>query len=80
MRSLGLTIHRFTLRRYAGDLVDAADRAERERTRVVLAVGASGLATAVLAEAATRRPFAFGRASAMAVKAGRSASRVWSGT
>ena len=39
---LGTPIERFTLRRFDGDLVDADDRAERERTRVVLAVGRLG--------------------------------------
>ena len=52
---IGIPIYRFTLRRYDADLVDEEDRAERERTRVVLAVGASGLATAVL-QTATCRP------------------------
>jgi colanic acid/amylovoran biosynthesis glycosyltransferase len=71
---MGIPIYRFTLRRYDADLVDEADRAERDQTRVVLAVGASGLATAVLRTAA-RRPFAFGRALRMAVKAGRVSER-----
>ena len=32
----GLTVHRFTLRGWAGPLADAADAAERQRTRAVL--------------------------------------------
>jgi colanic acid/amylovoran biosynthesis glycosyltransferase len=71
---MGIPIHRFTLRRYDRELVDEEDRAERERARVLLAVGASGLATAVL-RTATRRPRAFGRALGMAMKAGRVSER-----
>ena len=71
---LGIPIFRFTLRRYDGDLVDEDDRAERERTRVVLAVGALGLAIAVL-RTATCRPRAFGRSLGMALKAGRVSER-----
>jgi colanic acid/amylovoran biosynthesis glycosyltransferase len=66
---IGTSIHRFTLRRYDGDLVDEEDKAERERTRAVLAVGASGLAMAVLGTAVCQ-PRAFGRALRIAVKAG----------
>jgi colanic acid/amylovoran biosynthesis glycosyltransferase len=72
--TMGIPIYRFTLRRYDADLVDEEDRAEREQARVVLAVGASGLATAVL-KTAMRRPRAFGRALVMAVKAGRVSER-----
>ena len=71
---MGILIHRFTLRRYDGDLVDEEDKAEREQTRVVLAAGASSLATAVL-RTAMRQPRAFGHALGMAVKAGRVSER-----
>lgn len=37
---LGIPFHRFSLRRYEGELVDEDDQAERERTRAVLDVGA----------------------------------------
>ena len=47
LEELGVSFHRFSLRRYEGELVDEHDRAERERTRVVLDVGALGLMAAV---------------------------------
>ena len=61
LEKMGIPIHRFTLRRYDGDLVDEEDRAERDKTRVVLSVGASGLVIAAL-RAAVSRPARFGRA------------------
>lgn len=70
LEELGLSFHRFSLRRYEGELVDEHDRAERERTRAVLDVGASGLVRAVLRTGATR-PRRFARAFAMAVSIGR---------
>ncbi len=42
LEEMGIPFHRFSLRRYEGDLVDQNDRAERERTRSVLDVGVSG--------------------------------------
>jgi colanic acid/amylovoran biosynthesis glycosyltransferase len=74
LEKMGIRIHRFTLRQFEGDLVDEEDRAERERSRVVLAVGASGLAAAML-RAMAARPRAFARALNMAVKAGRVSER-----
>jgi colanic acid/amylovoran biosynthesis glycosyltransferase len=74
LEKMGILIHRFTLRQFDGDLVDEEDRAERERSRVVLAVGASGLAAAML-RAMAARPRAFARALSMAVKAGRVSER-----
>jgi colanic acid/amylovoran biosynthesis glycosyltransferase len=71
---LGTPIQRFTLRRFDGDLVDEDDRAERERSRVVLAVGVSGLASALLRVLA-RRPRPFSQAFEMAVKAGLKSER-----
>jgi colanic acid/amylovoran biosynthesis glycosyltransferase len=70
LEELGLSFHRFSLRRYEGELVDEHDRAERERTRAVLDVGAAGLVRAVLRTGATR-PRRFARAFAMAVSIGR---------
>ena len=70
LEELGVSFHRFSLRRYEGELVDENDRAERERTRAVLDVGVWGLITAVLRTIATR-PRRFARALAMAVHIGR---------
>jgi colanic acid/amylovoran biosynthesis glycosyltransferase len=70
LEELGVSFHRFSLRRYEGELVDENDRAERERTRAVLDVGVWGLITAVLRTSATR-PRRFVRALAMAVHIGR---------
>ena len=70
LEELGISFHRFSLRRYEGDLVDESDRAERERTRVVLDVGALGLVAATLRACATR-PRQFVHALKMAVHVGR---------
>jgi colanic acid/amylovoran biosynthesis glycosyltransferase len=70
LEELGLSFHRFSLRRYDGDLVDEHDRAERERTRAVLDVGAFGLIRAVLRTCA-KRPRRFARALVMAIHIGR---------
>jgi glycosyltransferase involved in cell wall biosynthesis len=70
LEELGVLIHRFSLRRYEGELVDEQDKVERERTRAVLDVGALGLMAAVL-RTTIARPLHFGRAFAMAVRVGR---------
>jgi colanic acid/amylovoran biosynthesis glycosyltransferase len=70
LEELGVMFHRFSLRRYEGELVDEGDRAERERTRAVLDVGALGLIAAVLRTGVTR-PWRFARAFAMAGRIGR---------
>jgi glycosyltransferase involved in cell wall biosynthesis len=54
LEARGLTIHRFSMRRYNDDLADPADRAEREQTRYILDAGALGLARAIAAEAMGR--------------------------
>ena len=69
LEKMGIPIHRITLRRYDGNLVDEQDLDERNRTRVVLAVGAPGLLAATI-RTAVSRPRAFARALGMAVKAG----------
>jgi colanic acid/amylovoran biosynthesis glycosyltransferase len=70
LEELGVLFHRFSLRRYEGELVDEGDRAERDRTRAVLDVGALGLLAAVLRISATR-PWRFAQAFAMAGRIGR---------
>ena len=58
LEALGVTIHRFSLRRYQGELVDANDRAVTGSDPAVLDAGALTLMAAVLRTAATR-PRAF---------------------
>lgn len=70
LEEMGIPFHRFSLRRYDGDLVDENDRAERARTRSVLDVGVSGFLGALF-RVALRRPRAFARALNLAVKVGR---------
>ena len=71
---MGIPVHRFTLRRYDGELVDGEDKTEREQTRVVLSAGVAGLSMAVLRVAASR-PRDFCRALATSVKVGWSSER-----
>jgi glycosyltransferase involved in cell wall biosynthesis len=70
LEEMGVPFHRFSLRRYEGDLVDENDRAERKRTKAVIDVGAGGFLASML-RAALRRPRAFARALALAVRVGR---------
>lgn len=69
LEDLGITLHRFSLRRFEGELVDQNDCSERERTRAVLDSGVLRLAATVLQVAATR-PRAFTHALAMAIRVG----------
>ena len=59
---LGVVFHRFSLRRYEGELVDENDRAERQKTKSVLDAGWLGHLGAML-RVALRRPRAFARPS-----------------
>ena len=70
LEELGIPFHRFSLRRYEGELVDESDQAERDRTRAVLDIGVARLIAAVL-RTSTMRPRRFARALAMAVHIGR---------
>ncbi len=54
LEAQGWTVHRFAMRRFAGALVDPADRGEQERTSFLLDAGATGLAGALIAEALGR--------------------------
>jgi colanic acid/amylovoran biosynthesis glycosyltransferase len=69
VESQGVEVLRFSLRPLDGELVDPADRAENERTRVVLDEGLAGLALAVLATA-VRRPLALLGALRLALRLG----------
>jgi colanic acid/amylovoran biosynthesis glycosyltransferase len=70
----GLTVQRFTLRRWDGPLADPADEAERNLTRVILEIGPLGLAGSVLREMFTR-PGKFFRALSLTIEAGNKSDR-----
>ncbi len=74
LEACGVTVERYTLREASADLVDPLDRAERERTRVVLGEGALGLALAVVRVLATR-PKALACATVLALRLGRVSER-----
>ncbi len=65
----GVVVDRYTLRRETSLLVDAADRAEAEKTRAILDVGVTGLLGALFASAITR-PAATWRALALTLRIG----------
>ena len=50
----GFTVHRFTLRRSGGELVEPADKMEEDQTCAILEAGPWGLFAALLGEAAFR--------------------------
>ena len=54
LEARGMTVHRFAARRFAGELTDAADRAEQEQTCYLLDAGLWGLARALIADAVNR--------------------------
>jgi glycosyltransferase involved in cell wall biosynthesis len=54
LEKLGVTVERFTIRRNEVELVDERDKAEQQKTRVVLDVGAVGLLGAILGSFITR--------------------------
>ena len=65
----GMTVQRFTLRRFAQGLRDEADQQEEQRTCAILEAGVLGLARALVHDALTR-PIAWGSALAAAVRMG----------
>jgi colanic acid/amylovoran biosynthesis glycosyltransferase len=54
LEARGMTVHRFTARRFVGELTDAADVAEQERTCCILDAGTWALAWALIATAVDR--------------------------
>ena len=69
LEKLGVRVERFTVRSWPGNLVDEGDRAEKQRTRVILSVGALGLLWATLRTMLTR-PAKFTSALTLAVRTG----------
>jgi glycosyltransferase involved in cell wall biosynthesis len=74
LEAMGVTVHRFAVRRWDQPLVDSRDKDEVARTRIILGQGALPLTLAVVTTAVTR-PIAFVRALAAAVRLGRAAGR-----
>src|SRR5436190_7279270 len=54
LEAQGVRVDRYTLRTWDQEVVDPGDRAEKQKTRVVLGVGAVGLLAAILATLFTR--------------------------
>ena len=50
----GFTVHRFSLRRFDGDLADEADRSEEKKTRALLKAGGFAIARAFVGEFVAR--------------------------
>lgn len=73
LESVGVAVERFSIRP-SPDAVDAADRSEAEKTRVVLDRGAARLAWSMLSTA-IGRPVRFVRAARLALRAGRRSER-----
>jgi colanic acid/amylovoran biosynthesis glycosyltransferase len=78
LEAQGLRVHRFATRRFAGDLTDADDRAEQERTCYILDAGATGLAGALIANA-VNHPLRWLAALTAAIRLGRRSERgvIW---
>jgi len=74
LESLGAEVARFSVRGSPDELVDADDREEARRTRVVLSVGVVGLLSALLSTLLSR-PVLLMRAFALTVKIGRRSER-----
>jgi colanic acid/amylovoran biosynthesis glycosyltransferase len=74
LEAQGFTIHRFSLRRFAGALADQADRSEEKKTCSLLELGAFPIAMALVREVVAR-PRRWKVALTMAVKLGRRSER-----
>jgi glycosyltransferase involved in cell wall biosynthesis len=74
LEAQGVAVARFSVRPSGADLVDPADRAERDHTTVLLAAGATGLLTA-LVRTALAHPVRFARALRLAGRLGRRSQR-----
>lgn len=70
LEAAGISVQRFSVRRSGAALVDLADRAEQERTEVLLSRGALGLLAGLMGTA-LRRPVRWLRAVFLALRMGR---------
>jgi len=74
LEAMGVDVQRFVVRRWTGQLADAADREESAKSRAILESPPQEIAWSVGA-AAIRRPLAFARAVKLAWKLSRNAPR-----
>ncbi len=74
LEALGFQVDRYTVRTWDQELVDPGDKAEKEKARVILGVGALGLATALLATLFIH-PARFAKAFRLAWKMGKHGER-----
>jgi glycosyltransferase involved in cell wall biosynthesis len=74
LEQLGLTVDRYTVRRWDRQLIDPRDQEEAKKTRCILDAGAMGLILACLRMLACR-PARFVRAAALAWRCGRRSER-----
>src|SRR4051812_17810736 len=74
LEEAGITVERFSIRASGADLVDPADVAERQRTRVLLNIGIIGLLAAVI-KTALSRPAGFCQALRLTGRLGRRSDR-----
>jgi colanic acid/amylovoran biosynthesis glycosyltransferase len=74
LEKLGVEVERYTLRTWDQELVDAGDKAEKEKAKVVLGVGAFGLLRATLSIFFTR-PGRFCKTLALTWKMGKKGDR-----
>lgn len=74
LESLGIEIHRFSIRSLASELVDEADKRELEKTKFILDVGILGLFLNLILVAITN-PICFIKAFRLLLKVGRKKDR-----
>lgn len=74
LEGMGVQVDRFALRGWDGPVADAADLAERERTRYLLRSGLAALVMALLRQL-VRQPVVFARALGLAMRMSRGSSR-----
>jgi glycosyltransferase involved in cell wall biosynthesis len=74
LEALGVTVERFSVRPSPADLVDPADQAERQRTQILLGVGALGLLGAMVGTFLAR-PWRWLKALGRAIRLGRRSER-----
>jgi glycosyltransferase involved in cell wall biosynthesis len=74
LEAAGVRVERFTVRAWDGKLVEPADIAEKQRTRVILDEGAGGLALATVRTAFTI-PIAFLKSLGLTLRIGRKSER-----
>ncbi len=74
VEACGIDVYRFSVRSRSDELVDAADKAELQKTDVILSVGLIGLLIGMLTVAITR-PIPFFKALRLAIQVGWNSER-----